>query len=58
VVTRRDPSRVIAILTRSDLIEAQSRRLDAEQRGEPRYTWRGRRPAVVAAVRPDPVRPT
>jgi CIC family chloride channel protein len=50
VVTRSDPERVIAILTRSDLVTAQSRRLDAERRGDPRYTWRRRRPST--RVRP------
>jgi CIC family chloride channel protein len=53
VVSRRDPERVIAILTRSDLVAAQSRRLDAERRGEPRYTLRGRR--RPAAVHPAPL---
>jgi CIC family chloride channel protein len=43
VVSREDPTRVIGIVTRSDLIAAHSRRLDAEHRGEPRYTLRGRR---------------
>ena len=55
VVARSDPGRVVAILTRSDLIAAQARRLDAEQRGEPRYRL-GRRPAV-RTVHPGPVTP-
>jgi H+/Cl- antiporter ClcA/predicted transcriptional regulator len=37
VVSRDDPSRVIAIVTRSDLIESHERRLQAERLGEPRY---------------------
>jgi chloride channel protein, CIC family len=37
VVSREDPTRVIGILTRSDLITAHGRRLDAEKLGEPRY---------------------
>ncbi len=35
--------RVIGMLTRSDLIASHSKRLDAEHRGEPRYTLLGRR---------------
>jgi CBS domain-containing protein len=45
VVSRTDPTRVVGILTRSDLIAIHSRRLDAEHRGEPRYTLRGRQDA-------------
>jgi signal-transduction protein with cAMP-binding, CBS, and nucleotidyltransferase domain len=54
VVSRQAPDRVIAILTRSDLVTAHSRRLDAERRGEPRYTWRGPRPPAVQ-VNPEPL---
>jgi hypothetical protein len=35
VVSRKDPGHGVGMLTRSDLIHAQSRRLDAEHRGEP-----------------------
>ncbi|HZU85350.1 MAG TPA: chloride channel protein, partial [Polyangiaceae bacterium] len=37
VVSRDDPARVIGMLTRSDIIAAHGRRLDAERPGEPRY---------------------
>jgi chloride channel protein, CIC family len=37
VVSRDEPTRVIGMLTRSDLITAHERRLDAERLGEPRY---------------------
>jgi CBS domain-containing protein len=56
VVARSDPGRVVAMLTRSDLLAAQARRLDAERRGEPLFRVFGRRPAV-GDVRPDPVTP-
>jgi CBS domain len=48
VVSRKDPTRVVAILTRSHLVAAHSRRLDAEHPGEPRYLRRGRRDAGKA----------
>jgi CBS domain-containing protein len=47
VVSRADPTRVIGILTRSDLIAVHARRLDAENPGAPRYSLGGR-------VRPEP----
>jgi CIC family chloride channel protein len=37
VVSREAPTRVIGMLTRSDLLAAHERRLEAEQPGEPRY---------------------
>jgi chloride channel protein, CIC family len=49
VVSRGDPERVVAIVTRSDLIEAHARRLDAERRREPRYRLARRRPSEGAA---------
>ncbi len=39
VVSRKDPGRMVGMLTRSDLIAAQSRRLDAEHRGEPTFRF-------------------
>jgi H+/Cl- antiporter ClcA/CBS domain-containing protein len=40
VVSRRDPRRVLGILTRSDLIAAHGRRLDAERPRQPLYGLR------------------
>jgi H+/Cl- antiporter ClcA len=37
VVARDDPKRVIGIITRSDIIAAHARRLDAERLGDPKY---------------------
>jgi len=37
VVSRDDPKRVIGIITRSDIIAAHARRLDAERLGDPKY---------------------
>ncbi len=39
VVARDDPSRVIGMITRSDIIAAHAPRLDAERLGEPRYRF-------------------
>jgi len=50
VVSRVDPTHVLGIITRSDLISAHSRRLDAENRDEPRYTLRGRAHVVPQKV--------
>jgi H+/Cl- antiporter ClcA len=43
IVSRQDPTHVVGIVTRSDLLSVHVRRLDAERRGEPRYTLLGRR---------------
>ena len=37
VVSRDDPKRVIGMITRSDIIAAHARRLDAERLGDPKY---------------------
>jgi chloride channel protein, CIC family len=47
VVTRSDPGRVVGIVTRSDLIAAHGRRLDAERRREPHFKLPRRRSLVV-----------
>jgi chloride channel protein, CIC family len=46
VVSRDDPTRVIGMLTRSDLITAHGRRLDAERPDEPRLKLLRRIPLV------------
>ena len=56
VVARDDPGKVVAILTRSDLLAAQARRLDAERRGEPRFRVFARR-TIGRDELPDPLRP-
>jgi CIC family chloride channel protein len=56
VVSRTDRGRIVGIVTRSDLIAAHSRRIDAERRSEPRYRMPQRRP-VPAKVQPDPAAP-
>jgi CIC family chloride channel protein len=57
VVTRSDPGRVVAMLTRSDLITAHARRLDAERRREPRYRLPRRRGVVTPGPAAGPVVP-
>jgi CIC family chloride channel protein len=49
VVARDDATRVIGIVTRSDLLDAHARRLDAERPGAPRYSFRGRVPVQPVA---------
>jgi H+/Cl- antiporter ClcA/predicted transcriptional regulator len=46
VVTRDQPDKVIGIITRSDVIAAHARRLDAERLGEPKYRLPPRRRMV------------
>jgi CBS domain-containing protein len=48
VVARSDPGRVVGIVTRSDLIAAHGRRLDAERRREPHFKLPRRRSAGPA----------
>jgi H+/Cl- antiporter ClcA/predicted transcriptional regulator len=49
VVAHDDPSRVIGMITRSDIIAAHAPRLDAERPGEPRYRFaRARRRSARA----------
>jgi H+/Cl- antiporter ClcA len=50
VVSRKEPARVVGMLTRSDLIAAQSRRLAAEHRGEPTFRFPGRDRAAAAVT--------
>lgn len=42
VVRRSDPTKVIGIIARSDIIAAHTRRLDADRPAEPRYSLRRR----------------
>jgi H+/Cl- antiporter ClcA/CBS domain-containing protein len=43
VVTRAEPDRVVAIVTRADVIDAHARRLDGERLREPHYSLSGKR---------------
>jgi H+/Cl- antiporter ClcA len=52
VVSRHEPGRVVAILTRSDLLGAHARRLDAERPGEPSYELRWRPDGRPRAAKP------
>jgi hypothetical protein len=56
-VARSDPGRVVGIVTRSDLIAAHGRRLDAERRREPHFRLPRRRSLVVGREGRRPIVP-